>query len=319
MKLSRELDLLVVVYLAVIVSSILYPESFLSHKMGLAFLRGMSTDGILAVGMMILMVAGVFDLSVGAMMSLAGVVVGTLLMKHHLPMPVAVVAGLLVGAAGGLLNGLVVTRLKVNALITTLAAMWIFKGLTLLLGGVSIPDLPPGFTALGQTEWPGGTLNGEPWGVQAPIWLMLGLAAVAHLAMSRTRWFRQLYYIGANPKAATLSGIPTARVQLIAFTLSGVVAALAGITFAARMGAASSTAGDGAELRVITAVILGGASLQGGRGTILGALLGVVFMELVKTLLLIARVEGNWQGIVFGLILIAAAGLDSWKNRGRNA
>ncbi len=319
MKLSRELDLLVVVYLAVIVFCILYPDTFLSHKMLLAFLRGMSTDGILAVGMMVLMVAGVFDLSVGAMMSLAGVVAGTLLMKHHLPVPLAVLAGLLVGAAGGLANGLVVTKLKVNALITTLATLGIFKWLTLLLGGVSIPDLPPGFAALGQTEWPAGTWNGEPWGVQTPIWFMFGLAAVAHLAMSRARWFRQLYYIGANPKAATLSGIPTARVQLIAFVLCGVIAAAAGLAFAARLGAASSTAGEGAELRVITAVILGGASLQGGRGTILGAIVGVAFMQLVNTLLLVARVEAHWQWMVTGVILIAAAGLDSWKNRGRSA
>jgi ribose transport system permease protein len=318
MKLSREIDLLIVILLAVVVFGILYPDSVLSHTMLLAFLRGLSTDGILAVGMMMLMVAGVFDLSVGAMMSLAGVVAGSLMMKGGMPVPLAVVGGLLAGAAGGLANGLIVTKLKVNALIATLATMGIFKWLTLQLGGVSIPDLPPAFSALGQTEWPAGVWNGEPWGVQMPIWFLLGLAAVAHLAMSRTRWFRQLYYIGANPKAATLSGIPTARVQLTAFVLCGVIAAAAGLMFAARLRAASSTAGDGAELRVITAVILGGASLQGGRGTILGALIGVVFMQLVNTLLLVARVESNWQLMVTGVILIAAAALDSWKNRGRD-
>ena len=318
MKLSRELDLLVVVYLAVIVFSILYPRSFFSLDMAEAVLRNMAIDGILAVGMMLLMVAGVFDLSVGAMMSLAGVVAGTLMMKAGLPVPAAILGGLLAGAAGGFLNGLVVTRFRVNALITTLATLGIFRGLALLLGGVSIPDLPPAFTVLGQTEWPKLDLGGVVLKLQTPVWLMLALAVAAHLALSRTRWFRQLYYIGANPKAATLSGIPTARVQWAAFTLSGVIAALAGVTFAARMGTAVSTAGDGAELRVITAVILGGASLQGGRGTILGAVVGVVFMSLVYNLLLVTRVNSYWQGIVFGLILIAAVGLDSWKNRGRS-
>lgn len=318
MKLSRELDLLVVVYLAVIVFSILYPRSFFSLDMAEAVLRNMAIDGILAVGMMLLMVAGVFDLSVGAMMSLAGVVAGTLMMKAGLPVPVAVLGGLLAGAAGGFVNGLVVTQLRVNALITTLATLGIFRGLALLLGGVSIPDLPSEFCVLGQTEWPKLPLGGVTLKLQTPVWLMLGLAVVAHFALSRLRWFRQLYYIGANPKAATLSGIPAARVQWIAFTLSGLIAALAGVTFAARMGTAVSTAGDGAELRVITAVILGGASLQGGRGTILGAVVGVVFMSLVYNLLLVTRVNSYWQGIVFGLILIAAVGLDSWKNRGRN-
>lgn len=319
MKSSRELDLLVAVYLAVIVFSILYPRTFFSVGMAEAVLRNMAFDGILAVGMMLLLVAGVFDLSVGAMMSLAGVVAGTLLMHHGQPVVVAVLAGLLAGAVGGFVNGLLVSRFKVNALITTLATMGIFRGLALLLGGVSIPDLPPGFTALGQTEWPRLQLGDQTLKLQAPVWLMLGLALVAHLALSRTRWCRQLYYIGANPKAATLSGIPTERVQLIAFTVSGVIAAVAGLAFAARVGTAVSTAGDGAELRVITAVILGGASLQGGRGTILGAVVGVLFMQLVYNLLLITRVNTYWQGIVFGLILIAAVGLDSWKNRGRTA
>lgn len=317
MKQSREIDLLLVVYLAVIVFCILYPQSFFSLDMAEAVLRNMAIDGILAVGMMILMVAGVFDLSVGAMMSLAGVVAGTLMMHHQMPVGVAVTAGLLAGAAGGLLNGLVVTRIKVNPLITTLATLGIFRGLALLLGGVSIPDLPPEFTALGQAEWPKLQLFGSVLKLQAPVWLMLGLAVVAHLAMAHTRWFRQLYYIGANPKAATLSGIPTARMQLVAFVLSGVIAATAGLAFASRVGTAVSTAGDGAELRVITAVILGGASLKGGRGTILGAVVGVVFMSLVYNLLIIMRVETYWQSIVFGLILIAAVGLDSWKNRGR--
>jgi ribose/xylose/arabinose/galactoside ABC-type transport system permease subunit len=318
MKSSREIDLLILIYLAVIVFSILYPASFFSLAMAEAVLRNMAIDGILAVGMMILMIAGVFDLSVGAMMSLAGVVAGTLMVEHKYPVPVAVLAGLLTGAVGGALNGLIVTKLKVNPLITTLATMGIFRGLALLIGGVSVPDLPPAFARLGQTEWPRIELFGRVLKLQTPVWLMIALALAAHFAMARTRWFRQLYYIGANPKAATLSGIPTARMQLVAFTLTGVIAATAGLAFAARVGTAVSTAGDGAELRVITAVILGGASLQGGRGTILGAVAGVVFMSLVYNLLLITRVNTYWQSIVFGIILISAVSLDAWKNRGQS-
>lgn len=305
---SREVDLLLVIFLTVIVFSILYPVSFFSAANAQAVLRNMAVDGILAVGMMTLLVAGVFDLSVGAMMSLAGVVVGYLLVLQNWPVPAAVAAGLLTGAAGGLANGLIVTRVGVNALITTLATMGVFRGLAVLVGGVSIANLPPEFTRLGQSEW---------LGVQAPVWLMLGLALVAHYLLAHTRWFRQLYYIGANQRAAILSGIPAARMQVVAFTLMGVIAATAGIAFAARVNTAVSTAGDGAELRVITAVILGGASLTGGRGTIAGALVGVAFMSLVNNLLIIARVSTYWQSIVVGVILILAVALDSWKNRGR--
>ncbi len=305
---AREVDLLLVIYVAVVVFSILYPVSFFSAANAQAVLRNMAVDGILAVGMMALLVAGVFDLSVGAMLSLAGVVVGWLLVERHWPVPAAVAAGLLTGAAGGLINGLLVTRAKVNALITTLGTMGVFRGLAVLVGGTSIANLPAEFTRLGQAEW---------LGVQAPVWLMIGLAAAGHYLLAHTRWFRQLYYIGANPKAAVLSGIPAATMQAVAFTLMGLVAALAGVAFAARVGTAVSTAGDGAELRVITAVILGGASLGGGRGTIAGALIGVVFMSLVNNLLIIAKVSTYWQGIVVGVILILAVALDSLKNRGQ--
>lgn len=306
---SREVDLLLVIFLTVIVFSILYPVSFFSAANAQAVLRNMAVDGILAVGMMTLLVAGVFDLSVGAMMSLAGVVVGYLLVDRGWPVPAAIAAGLLTGATGGLVNGLLVTRVGVNALITTLATMGVFRGLAVLVGGVSIANLPPEFTRLGQAEW---------LGVQAPVWLMLGLAAVAHYLLAHTRWFRQLYYIGANPRAAVLSGIPVARMQVVAFTLTGVIASIAGIAFASRVSTAVSTAGDGAELRVITAAILGGASLTGGRGSIAGALVGVIFMSLVNNMLIIARVSTYWQSIVVGVILILAVALDSWKNKGRN-
>lgn len=304
---SREVDLLLVIYLCVIVFSILYPASFFSTANAQAVLRNLAVDGILAVGMMTLMVAGVFDLSVGAMLSLSGVVVGYLLVEHGWPVTPAVAVGLLTGAAGGLVNGLLVTRAKVNALITTLATMGVFRGLAVLVGGASIANLPEAFTQLGQAEW---------LGLQAPVWLLLVFALVVHYLLAHTRWFRQLYYIGANPKAALLSGIPVGGMQVVAFALSGLAAALAGIAFASRVGAAVTTAGDGAELRVITAVILGGASLSGGRGTIAGAAIGVAFMSLVNNLLIIAKVSSYWQSIVVGVILILAVALDSIKNKG---
>jgi ribose transport system permease protein len=302
---SREIDLLLVIYLTVVVFSILYPVSFFSRDNLRAILNNLAVDGILAVGMMALMIAGVFDLSVGSTLSMVGVLTGWLLVKQGWSVAPAVLAGLVVAACGGLMNGLLVARARVNALITTLGTLGIFQGIAILIAGPSISNLPSGFTILGQTEI---------LGLQLPVWFMFGLAVAAHYLLRHTRYFRQFYYVGSNAKAARLSGIPVERIQMLGFTLTGLVAGTAGLAFAARVGTAVSTAGAGIELRVITAVILGGASLSGGKGTVLGALIGVVFMALINNVLIIARVSSYWQGIVVGAILVLAVALDSYQS-----
>lgn len=304
-RLSRELALLGLILVTVAVCSVLFPYSFRSAANFQAVLRNLAVDGILATGMMLLLVSGVFDLSVGSMMSMAGVLAGWLMKAHGWPVPAALAAGLAAGALGGCLNGLVIARVRVNPLITTLATMGIFQGIAVLIGGPGISYLPEGFTQLGQTV---------VLGAQAPVWAMLGLVLAGHYLLTHTRFFRLYYYIGSNGRAARLSGIEVERMQIIAFTLMGVIAAVAGLAFAARVGTAVSNAGAGAELRVITAVILGGASLTGGRGTIWGALLGVIFMALVNNVLIIAQVSSYWQGIVLGVVLVLAVSLDSLLN-----
>ncbi len=305
---SREIDLLLVIYLTAIVFSILYPVSFFSRDNLRVILNNLAVDGILAIGMMTLMIAGVFDLSVGSMLSMVGVVTGWLLVKQNWPVAPAVAAGLVVAALGGLVNGLLVARAQVNALIATLGSLGIFQGIAILIAGPSVSNLPNGFTQLGQTEI---------LGLQLPVWFMLGLAAATHYLLRHTRYFRRFYYVGSNAKAARLSGINVEHMQILGFTLNGLIAGTAGLAFAARVGTAVSTAGVGTELRVITAVILGGASLSGGKGSIPGALIGVVFMALINNFLIIARVSSYWQGIVVGAILVLAVGLDSYQNKAR--
>lgn len=303
---AREIDLLLVIYLTVIVVAILYPSSFFSYANLRVVLNNMAVDGILAVGMMTLMIGGVFDLSVGSLLSLVGVAAGWLMVRAGWPPIAAAAAGVALAAAGGLANGLLVARARVNALIATLGTLGIFQGAAILVAGPSIANLPPGFTRLGRAE----LLD-----IQLPVWGMLALAAVAHYALRHTRPGRRFYYVGSNARAARLSGIDVARTQILGFVLSGTVAGLAGLAFAARVGTAVSAAGQGAELRVITAVILGGASLTGGKGSIPGALIGVTFMALVTNVLIITRVSGSWQSIVVGAILVAAVALDSYQNR----
>ena len=285
--LSREVWLLALTAVICAVFSIRYNITFLSAANFSAILRNLTFEGMLAIGMMLLIVGGMFDLSVGAMASLTGVVTGWLMKNAGLPVPLAIAAGLVVAAAGGALNGFIVARLGVNPLITTLGTMGIFQGVALLIGGPGITFLPPSFTRLGQAE---------PLGLQTPIWLLLLLALWAHYCLAHTRFFRMYYYIGSNEKAAQLSGINVRRMQLLGFALTGMIAGLAGIIYSARIATASSTLGVGAELRAVTAVILGGASLAGGQGTIAGAMIGVFFVALMKNVLIISRVSSEWQG-----------------------
>ena len=306
MAFSRELGLAALTIFIIILFSVLYPVTFKSFGNFNAILRNLAFEGILAIGMMFMLVGGVFDLSVGAMASMIGVITGWLMKNAGWPVPLAVAAGLAVAAAGGFLNGYIVARVRVNALITTLGTMGVFQGIALLIGGPGITFLPESFTKFGQSE---------VFGVQAPVLLMVGLAAVAHYCLAHTRFSRQLYYIGSNPKAAHLSGINVERLQILSFTLMGLIAGLAGIVYASRIATATSTVGVGAELQAITAVILGGASLSGGKGTIWGALIGVFFMALMKNVLIISRVSSEWQGIILGAVLVLAVALDSIMNR----
>jgi ribose transport system permease protein len=305
---AREVSIALAIYLAVIVAAILYPNSFFTLSNLRAVLNNLAVDGILALGMMMLMIGGVFDLSVGSLMSLAGVVAGWLMTAQGWPVALAVVVGLLVGFVGGLANGFLVAHARVNALIATLGTLGIFQGLAILIAGPSIAGLPSAFTRMGQAE---------RLGFQTPVWLLLGLALVTHVGLRHTRFMRKFYYIGSNARAARLSGIEVEKMQVIAFVMMGVLAAVAGLAFSARVGTAVSSAGAGAELRVITAVILGGASLTGGKGSIPGALLGVAFMALVNNILIITRVSSYWQSIVVGAILVLAVGIDSYRSRGR--
>jgi ribose/xylose/arabinose/galactoside ABC-type transport system permease subunit len=304
---SRELALIGLTVVVIVVFSILYPYSFRSWDNLNAILRNLAFEGLLATGMMLLLISGGFDLSVGAMASMIGVITGWLMKEAGWPVPAAVLAGLTTAAAGGAVNGLIVARLRVNALITTLGTMGIFQGIALLIGGPGITFLPDSFSRVGRAA---------PLGIQAPVWILAGVAILFHLLLSYTRFFRQYYYIGANAQAARLSGIHVERMQIVAFTIMGFIAGLAGIVYASRVATATATLGVGAELKAITAVILGGASLYGGRGTIWGALVGVFFMALIQNVLYLlgARLKFSpeWQGIILGGVLVGAVALDSF-------
>jgi ribose transport system permease protein len=305
---NRETVLILLMLVAVLGATLAFPHSFPTWPNLTALLRNMALDGVMACGMVILMVGGVFDLSIGSMFSMIGVLTGWLMTEAKAPVPAAIFSGLAIATLGGALNGWMVAKVKVNALIATLGTMQVFRGVAVLVGGPGIANLPAGFVRLGQAEW---------LGLQSPVWLMLGVAVAGQYLLARTRFFRKYYYIGANPKAALLSGIPIARMQIFAFALMGLLAGLAGLVFSARVATANSTAGDGAELRIITAVILGGASLSGGRGTVWGTLAGVLFISLINNIMIFSQLSPEWQSIIIGCVLVIAVALDRFLIRKR--
>lgn len=303
---NRPLLLIVIIVLLSIGMTIIYPESFPHKNNFSAVLLDSAQGGILAVGMMILLVSGVFDISIGSTLAFSGIVAGILVKDIGTSPLVAVLAGITTGLVVGAINGLIITRLRINALITTLAMQGILRGVTQLVSPSGVANLPESYKPFGQTVF---------LGLQSPFWFMLIVVLVFTFLMSRTRFFRQFYYIGSNYRAASLSGIKVDRVNLIGFVLMGMLAGLAGTLLASRLSNAVVLAGVATEMKTITAAILGGASLAGGVGTIPGALLGALFMSLIQNMLIIARVPVFWQTIVVGVVLLAAIGIDQLGHR----
>lgn len=294
------------ILLLCIVMAIVYPAQFATLENFSQLLLNLSIDTIVAVGMMILMIAGMFDLSVGSVVAFSGGLAGYLMYYHDVHFLAAIIAGLAGAFLIGVANGWLIAKAGINPMIQTLAMMGIVRGLALMLSGAGIQNFPYGFIYIGQSKL---------LSIQAPVWYMLGIVLLFAFLVNRTVFFRRYYFIGSNERAARLSGIRVEKMKMWGFVLSASLAGVAGILLSSRLGAALSTSGRGLELRVITAVILGGASLSGGTGKIWGAFLGALFMALINNLLIIARVSGYWQDIFLGIILIAAVGLDQWLQR----
>jgi ribose transport system permease protein len=303
---AREMVMVVLIVVSAIIMSFLSPY-FLSFTNFLSMARGFSMEGMVTIGMAFLLIIGAFDLSVGAVMALSGIVTAALIVSARMPYIVAFLGGIGVGLAVGLINGTLVTRIKVNPLIATLGMMTITRGMALgFTEGSPVVNVPLDFAWLGQ---------GNLWGIPIPFIILVVIAVIADILLRRGRTLRQLYYVGGNQKAARLSGIHVDRIILLTFMGSGLAAALGGIITMARLTSGIPTAYDGVELRVIAACVIGGASMSGGEGTIVGALLGLVFMALVSNAMTMLGVSIYWEGVVTGSILILAVALDMLSRR----
>lgn len=301
----REFILLLVIIAFTIVMSLASPI-FITRLNIEAILLALSVEATIAVGMVILLISGGLDLSVGSTLAFVGVVTG-LALSAGLGTVLSILLGLIAALSVGLLNGTLVAKLKINPFITTLGTMITIRGLLLILAkGRAVLNLPKSFTVIGQ---------GRLYGIQFPIFILLILVVSVDLLLRNSRFFRQSYYIGGNENAARLSGINVDLVKIFNYCLVAVLAGVAGLMITARFGSSSLTVGTGIELRVITACIIGGASLSGGEGSVLGAFLGALFMGMLANALNLLGVDVYYQSFITGLILILAVVFDVLNER----
>jgi len=301
----REFTLIVMIILVGLLLEFQTGRFFSSANIN-AILMGFSASAIMMVGMTGALVSGGFDLSVGSVFAMGGVTTAVAL-RGGLPIWLAVLMGIGAGGLAGLINGLLITKVGINPFITTMGMMSIARGVGLAITeGSPIASLPQEFFVLGQ---------GKTLGVANLILIALLVVLIGDILMRRSALFRQIYYVGGNPDAARLSGINVDRITIGVYALSGLLAALAGVLSVSRFTVADPGSGTGEELRLIAACIIGGASLKGGKGTVLGGLLGLIFVGFINNGMVLLRVPVYWQNLAMGIILLLAVGFDTFSQR----
>jgi len=250
-----------------------------------------------ATGMTCVIVAGQIDISIGSMLAVCAVVAGKLA-KQGLPLAGVTLATLAVGAALGAVNGLLVAYAGVPAIITTLGMLSILRGAMIwVTKGYWIRDLPPEFYRLGE---------GTFWGVPYPLWLAGGMALGMSVLLAHTPWGRHLYAVGGHPQGALRAGIPIQRIWWQVFVLCGVMVGLASLVYASRFTVIQSNAGEGFELLVITAVVVGGTNIFGGQGSVGGSILGVLLLSTLSSAMTFLHVDPYWERTVQGTLILLA-------------
>ncbi len=304
--------------------AVLTEGRFIEQRNLINILLQSAINTILAVGMTLVIVTGGIDLSVGSLLALCGLV-GTDLMMNGLvlggrtvlPKPdlaqgiaLAVLVSCLLGALIGWWNGWLIAHWKVAPFIATLATMTIARGAAFVYSdGKPVGNLPDAFNRLG------GGAGGEVLGVPIPVWIAIIVSCVALVLLRYTRFGRAVYAVGGNEQAARLSGVNTARVKMTVYVLSGLLAGLCGIVQAARLGAGDPKYGEMYELNAIAAVVLGGASLSGGRGGVGGTVVGAMLIGVLDNGLVMAGVSAFYQKVVKGVVILLAVLSDVWQRR----
>jgi ribose transport system permease protein len=275
--------------------------NFLTEANILNVLRQTALLFLIASGLTLVILTAGIDLSVGANLGLSACL-AALVLKATGSIPLAFLVGIATGATAGLANGLLITVLRIPPFIATYGMLWVLFGMTYqIMRGDSVHGFPANFRVLG---------SGYLLGIPVPVYLMLVFLVIGGVFLSRTRWGQEVYAIGANQEAATLSGIPIRSRLILVYTLSGAMAGLAALVFLARVNSAEGDIGETLTLPAITAVLIGGASLFGGVGTIAGTFIGALILTLVVNGMNLLSVHTNWQPFVTGAIVILAILVD---------
>ena len=299
----------------------LLSDKFLTTDNGWNILRQISVNLCLSIGMTLVIVSGGIDLSVGAILGLAGAIAAGVL-KNGLALPAfgvllkftatgAIVTAVAVGAVLGWFNGFVIARFQLPAFVATLGMLSIARGLTMLwTGGFPITELGPVFGFLG---------TGAPLGVPMPVWISAALVGLFVVVMRNLVFGRHVYALGSNELTARLAGLRINRIRIAVYTLAGALAGVAGLIVTARLDSAQPNAGLGYELDSIAAVVIGGTSLSGGRGTITGTVLGCLIIGVLNNGLFLLNVSPFWQQVIKGAVILIAVAIDKLNARHRHA
>ncbi|EIK2267567.1 ribose ABC transporter permease [Vibrio cholerae] len=305
--LIEQKSLIALLFLVVVVS-FLNPNFFTVDNL-LNILRQTSVNAIIAVGMTLVILTAGIDLSVGSVLALCGAFAATLV-AMEVPVLVAVPTALLAGAALGAISGIIIAKGKVQAFIATLVTMTLLRGVTMVY--TDGRPISTGFTDTADTfAWFG---TGYALGIPVPVWLMVVVFTGAWYLLNHTRFGRYVYAVGGNESATRLSGINVDRVKIGVYAICGLLAALAGIIVTSRLSSAQPTAGMGYELDAIAAVVLGGTSLMGGKGRIMGTLIGALIIGFLNNALNLLDVSSYYQMIAKAVVILLAVLVDN-KNK----
>ncbi|MBG0783525.1 MAG: ABC transporter permease [Anaerolineaceae bacterium] len=305
----REATILLIVILVGIILSISSPYFFAWNNFK-SILIGLSCTGILSVGLTLVMSGGEIDISLGAQLAMAGAIVG-ILFKNGVPVWLAIIIAIVTCALVGLINGIVVSYTKLNSMIVTLATQFVCQGIANVITTGSPQSLRSGpeyFSFIGR---------GQLFDGAVPFLFIefLIIAIVVDVLMRKSKVVRKVYYVGSNQQAAIYSGINSAKVKILTFVFAGVMAAIAGVLTTARLSVASPSAGGTIVMTAIAAVVVGGTSMTGGSGTILGTVLALLLLALVDNALVLLSVNVYWQDFISGAILLTAVLIDYFSHQ----
>ena len=303
---------IIVAFLVLCVFLSVFPKtsgSFFTRQNIFNVLRQISTNLFLACGMTMVIILGGIDLSVGSIIALSGCISAGCVARYNLPLPIALLMGLLVGLLVGMFNGAVISKTTIPAFIVTLATMNIAKGLAYVYtGGSPVRVVTKEWQFLGA-----GYVGIFP----TPVVILVIVLIITAIIMNKTKMGRHMYAVGGNQQAAEFSGIKVEKVKFFVHAFSGLMAGLAGIVLASRMYSGQPTAGDGAEMDAIAAVVVGGTSMAGGSGKIGGTIIGGLIIGVLNNGLNLFNVNSFWQYVVKGVVILLAVFLDYFRNKGK--